>query len=89
MCDENHNPPRPVLLAQMPNGESFRADIIDAVRIVEDETLIDSDLMRFAVILHFADKQTHCIGARLKAREAKTFAEQATQEINAKRTALP
>ena len=77
---EGHRVP---LLAQMPNGEAFKADQINAVRIVEDETLIGSARPLFAVKIDLENRGEHCIGSGLDGEEAKRMAMSATKEINA------
>lgn len=70
------------LLALLPSGDAFRADIVRAVRVIEDETLLGSAHLLYAVTVELDDGQTHTIGSGLDQREAKRIATDVVKEVN-------
>lgn len=72
----------PCRLAQMPNGEAFRADRVAAVRIVEEVPLVGAERLRFAVVVELVDGSCCTIDGDLARRDAEALARLATREVN-------
>jgi len=70
-------------LAQMPSGDAFRADVVRAIRVVPDETLLASPVLLFAVMVELDGGDVHCVASGLEAREARRIASATTKEVNA------
>lgn len=66
----------------MPSGDAFRADIVRAVRVTDDETLLGAPRMLYAVTVELDDGQSYTIGSGLDHGEAKRIAADVVKEVN-------